>query len=337
LNSTSLETFPNEVCFSAPIDYLSRTPYIQTVEIYYNASNWAPAIGEELNLSIYIRNNSPEGINIQNLSILMNDQYGDLARIDNKTLNLTNIGYNEIRSVDITLIKRDWKGYYYPSINYFENSDNSLIQIASSNPIILGFVNFSIVKTVDKNQIEIGDVINVSITVMNIGNICAKNITINDASSFTNINFELVSGSLINTISNLLPGEYITISYKIQAITQAKVRLKPASIEHYYLLRSINTSNWVDIKVIIPENIQMFFVLGPSIVAAIILIIFVWKSRRYNVKKYELQRNELMLFKISRSDEILKIENTLRDRFNLMSKTQEDVTIEKENGGEIDS
>jgi uncharacterized repeat protein (TIGR01451 family) len=212
-----------------------------------------------------------------------------------------------------------------------------LIQIASSNPIILGFVNFSIVKTVDKNQIEIGDVINVSITVMNIGNICAKNITINDASSFTNINFELVSGSLINTISNLLPGEYITISYKIQAITQAKVRLKPASIEHYYLLRSINTSNWVDIKVIIPENIQMFFVLGPSIVAAIILIIFVWKSRRYNVKKYELQRNELMLFKISRSDEILKIENTLRDRFNLMSKTQEDVTIEKENGGEIDS
>jgi uncharacterized repeat protein (TIGR01451 family) len=337
LNSTSLETFPNEVCFSAPIDYLSRTPYIQTVEIYYNASNWAPAIGEELNLSIYIRNNSPEGINIQNLSILMNDQYGDLARIDNKTINLTNIGYNEIRSVDITLIKRDWKGYYYPSINYFENSDNSLIQIASSNPIILGFVNFSIVKTVDKNQIEIGDVINVSITVMNIGNICAKNITINDASSFTNINFELVSGSLINTISNLLPGEYITISYKIQAITQAKVRLKPASIEHYYLLRSINTSNWVDIKVIIPENIQMFFVLGPSIVAAIILIIFVWKSRRYNVKKYELQRNELMLFKISRSDEILKIENTLRDRFNLMSKTQEDVTIEKENGGEIDS
>jgi hypothetical protein len=129
----------------------------------------------------------------------------------------------------------------------------------------------------------------------------------------------------------------MTISYKIQAITQANVRLKPASIEHYYLLRSINTSNWVDIKVIIPENIQMFFVLGPSIVAAIILIIFVWKSRRYNVKKYELQRNELMLFKISRSDEILKIENTLRDRFNLMSKTQEDVTIEKENGGEIDS
>jgi uncharacterized repeat protein (TIGR01451 family) len=337
LNSTSLETFPNEVYFSAPVDYLSRTPYIQTVEIYYNASNWAPAIGEELNLSIYIRNNSPKGINIQNLSILMNDQYGDLARIDNKTLNLTNIGYNEIRSVDITLIKRDWKGYYYPSINYFENSDNSLIQIASSNPIILGFVNFFIIKTVDKNQIEIGDVINVSITVMNIGNICAKNITINDASSFTNINFELVSGSLINTISNLLPGGYITISYKIQAITQANVRLKPASIEHYYLLRSINTSNWVDIKVIIPENIQMFFVLGPSIVAAIILIIFVWKSRRYNVKKYEVQRNELMLFKISRSDEILKIENTLRDRFNLMSKTQEDVTIEKENGGEIDS
>lgn len=337
LNSTSLETFPNEVCFSAPVDYLSRVPYVKTIEIYYNTSNLAPAIGEELNLSIYIRNKSPEGMSIENLSISMNDQYGDLARIDNETLILANIGYNEIRSVNFTLIKRDWKGYYYPSVNYFENSDNSLIQIALSNPIILGIVNFSIIKSVDENQIEIGDVIDVSITVRNIGNICAKNITINDASSFTNINFELVGGSLINTISNLSPGEQITFSYKIQAITKAIVKLKPASIEHYYLRKSIDTSNWVDIKVIIPENIQMYFVLGPSIVAAIILIIFVYQTRRYKVKKHELQRNELMLFKISRSDAILKIENTLRDRFNLMSITQEDVTLEKENGGEVDS
>jgi len=81
----------------------------------------------------------------------------------------------------------------------------------------------------------------------------------------------------------------------------------------------------------------MYFVLGPSIVAAMILIIFIWKSRRYNVKKHELQRNELMIFKISRSDAILKFENTLRDRLNLMSKTQEEATIEKENGGEVES
>ncbi|MHA1472667.1 MAG: hypothetical protein ACTSQW_06180, partial [Promethearchaeota archaeon] len=337
LNSTSLETSPNEVCFSAPVDYLSRVPFIKVVEIYYNTSNLAPATGEELNLSIYIRNKGPEGINIQNLSISMNDQYGDLARIDNETLFLPNIGYNEIRSANFTLIKKDWKGYYYPSINYFENSDNQLIQIAISNPIILGVVNFSIIKSINTNQIEIGDVINVSITVKNIGNIHAKNITINDASSFTNINFELVSGSLINTISDLLPGEQKTFSYKIQAITRVLVKLKPASIEHYYLIKSIIASNWVDIKVVIPEIIQMYFVLGPSIVAVITLIIFVWQTKRYKVKKYELQRNELLLFEISHSDAILKIENTLRDRFNLMSIAQEEATLEKENGGEVNS
>ena len=44
-----------------------------------------------------------------------------------------------------------------------------------------------------------------------------------------------------------------------------------------------------------------------------------------------------MLFKISRSDAVLKVEKTLRDRFKLMSQTKEDVTIEKENGGEVDS
>ena len=337
LNSTSLETIPNEVCFSAPVDYLSRVPYVKTVEIYYNSSNLAPAIGEELNLSIYVRNTSPEGISIQNLSILMNDWFGDLARIDNETLIFADITNNDIKSINITLIKKDWKGYYYPSINYFENSDNSLIQIAQSNPIVLGIVNFSIIKTVDKNQIEIGDVINVSITVRNIGNICAKNLTINDASSFTNIHFELVSGSLIYTISNLLPGEHITFSYKIQAITQANIKLKSASIKYYYLSESIDSSNWVNIKVIIPESIQMYFVLGPSLVAAIVFIFFTWKTKRYNSKKHELKRNELTLFNISRSSTILKIENTLRDRFNIISKTQQDLIIEKENEGEIEN
>ena len=333
LNSTSLEAFPNEVCFSAPVDYLSRVPYVNTIEIYYNTSNLAPAIGEELNLSIHIKNTGPEARNIQNLSISANDQYGDLARVDNETLILTNIGYNEIRSVNLTFIKRDWKGYYYPSINYFDNSGNDLIQIALSSPIILGIINFSIVKSVDKNQIEIGEVINVSITVRNIGSIHAKNLTLNDASSFININFELLSGSLINSISDLAFGEQITFSYKILAKNKGNIKLKPAHIEHYYLKKSIETSNVVDIKIVIPEIIQMYFVLGPSLVGLTIFIIFLWETKRYKIKKYELQRNELMLFEVSHSNAILKIENTLRDRFNEMSKSKENNIIEKVNGG----
>ena len=334
LNSTILETHPNQVCFSAPIDYLTRFPYIKTMEIYFNASNLAPSIGEELNLSVYIKNNGLEGFNIQSLTISMNDQFGDLARIDSEDLILAEIGYNETKSCNITLIKRDWKGYFYPSINYMKNSQKNLVQIASSEPLILGRINFSIIKSVDKNQVEIGDIITVEINVKNVGTICAKNLSINDIISFTEIEFNLISGSLINSISILQPGENIIFSYKIQAITQALLKLKSASIEYYYLLKVKDTSNLVDVKVVIPEIIQVFFVLGPMLISLTVLTIFLWKTKKYKAKKYELQRNELMLFKVSGSSTILKIENTLRDRFNSISKIQSEEIIEKENGGE---
>lgn len=337
LNSTILETHPNQVCFSAPIDYLTRFPYIKTIEIYFNASNLAPSIGEELDLSVYIKNSGLEGFSIQNLVISMNDQFGDLVRIDNIELILAEIGYNETKSCHITLVKRDWKGYFYPSINFMKNSKKNLVQITSSESLILGKINFSIIKSVDKNQVEIGDIITVELNVRNVGTICAKNISINDVISFTEIEFNLISGSLINTISCLQPGENITFSYKIQAITQAALKLKSAGIEYYYLLKLKDTSNLVEIKVVIPEIIQIFFVLGPLLISITILTIFLWKTKKYKAKKYELQRNELMLFKVSGSSTILKIENTLRDRFNSISKIQSEEIIEKENGGESTS
>ncbi|MBA7579681.1 hypothetical protein ES708_21557 [subsurface metagenome] len=239
----------------------------------------------------------------------MNDQFGDLAQIDNETLIIAEIGYNIEKTFNITLIKRDWKGYFYPSINYVEISEKNLIQIASSEPLILGRINFYIIKSVDKNQVEIGDIITVRLNVKNVGTICAKNVSINDIISFTEIEFNLISGSLINTISCLQPGEWITFSYKIQAITQAVLKLKSASIDYYYLLKIKDTSNLVEVKVVIPEIIQIFFVLGPMLISLTILTIFLWKTKKYKAKKYELQRNELMLFKVSGSSTILKIEN----------------------------
>jgi len=99
-------------------------------------------------------------------------------------------------------------------------------------------------------------------------------------------------------------------------------------------LKSKDTSNLVDVKIVIPELIQIFFVLGPILISLTVLTIFLWKTKKYKAKKYELHRNELMLFKVSGSSTILKIENTLRDRFNSISKIQSEEIIEKENGGE---
>jgi len=232
------------------------------------------------------------------------------------------IMYNELINSTISVKKIGWKGYYYPSVNYFSCLEENTIQIASSESLILGFINFSILKSANRDQIEIGDIITVNITVTNIGNICAKNITISDAIGFTNIEFELISGSLIFTAPSLQPGEEITFSYKIQATKQVLIWLKPASIEYFYLQKVIERSNSIEVKVILPEEVNILFVLGPAFVALTILTIFIWKTKKYKANKYELQRNELLLFKVSHSDSVLKVENTLRDRLVSLSKEQ---------------
>ncbi len=335
LNSTTLESQPNDVYFSAPIDYLSRKPYVRTIEIHCNSTTLAPSVDEIFNLSIYIKNTGIAGLVIPNLSLSFNDQYGDLVPNSKKNLVTPEIMYNELIIFNISLIKIGWKGYYYPSVNYFSCLEENTIQIASSKSFILGFINFSILKSVNRDQIEIGDIITVNITVTNTGNICAKNITISDAIGFTNIEFELISGSLIYTATSLQPDEKITFSYKIQATKQALIRLKPASIEYFYLQKVIETSNSIEIKVIIPEEINILFVLGPALAAFTTLTIFIWKTKKYKASKYELQRNELMLFKVSRNDSVLKVENTLRDRLNSLSKEQSYIKDSTEDGGEF--
>ena len=335
LNSTILESRPNEVSFSAPIDYLSRKPYIRTVEIYCNSTTLAPNIDENFNLSIHIKNTGFAGVVIPNLTLSFNDQYGDLAPISKKNLVTPEIMYDGLIISNISVTKIGWKGYYYPSVNYFNSLEENTIQIASSKPLILGFINFSIVKSVNQDQIEIGDIIMVNITVTNTGNICAKNVTISDAIGFTNIEFELISGSLIYTATSLQPDEKITFSYKIQAIKQALIRLKSASIEYFYLQKVIETSNSIEVKIIIPKEINILFALGPALAAFTTLTIFIWKTKKYKASKYELQRNELMLFKVSHSDSVLKVENTLRDRLNTLSKEQSYSKNSTEDGGEF--
>jgi len=154
------------VYFSAPIDYLSRNPYIRTIEIYYNSTTLTPDIDEKFNVSIYIKNTGFDGLIIPNLSLSFNDQYGDLALIGKINLVTPEIMYNKLISFNISVKKIGWKGYYYPSVNYFSCLEENSIQIASSKPLILGFINFSILKSVNRDQIEIGDIITVNITVI---------------------------------------------------------------------------------------------------------------------------------------------------------------------------
>ncbi|TFG18288.1 MAG: hypothetical protein EU531_00520 [Promethearchaeota archaeon] len=338
LNSTHLTARPNEVFFSSPIDYKDRFPFIKTVEININSSTNSPQIYEYFDMTFRIKNSGLEGFNISSMTFFTRDQFGDLIPW-NDSFTLTNIEYNQIKTFSLTLYKKDWKAYFYPSINHFKGSESRIIQIRQSESIVLGTINLTILKTVEKNQIEIGDIISVNITVINSGSICIKNVSLQDTISFSGINFDLITGKLVNDIPCLSSGEAFSFLYTIRAKTQALVSLKPAFVEQYYLNKVRYQSNEIQIKILIPKTTQFLFIIGPSLGVVVVLSIFLWQRHKYNSKKYERSRYELTLFQDSSLTSVLTIERTLRDYFNSTSSNKSRAPtdlreIPKENTGD---
>ena len=324
LNSTELTAIPNEVFFSSPIDYKERFPFVKTVEISLNSSNNSPQIGDYFNLTFKVKNSGIEGFNISSMNFHTRDQFGDLIP-ENESFIISNIEYNQIKSFTLTLFKEDWKAYLYPAINHFDCSESRIIQIRKSESIILGTITLTILKTVDKSQIEIGDIVSVNITVINGGSICVKNISLKDTISFSGIYFDLIDGNLVNEISCLNSGETLTFIYKIQAKTQALMKLKPAFIEQYYLNKMNFQSNEVQIKIIIPKTTQILFIIIPSLGGLMVLLVFIWQKTKYNSKKYERRRDELILFQDSSMSSVLNVKRSLRDYFNSKLKSKSNI------------
>ncbi|MFX0058832.1 MAG: hypothetical protein ACFE8J_11090 [Candidatus Heimdallarchaeota archaeon] len=326
VNGTELTSQPNQVFYSAPVDYSYRIPFLNTIEFHYNSSNYTPSINEIFNLTITAFNIGLSGLNLSEIYISINDRIGDLVPIYNNHILINQLSFNTSVSFNITIKKEDWKGYYYSPINFIEHNESRTIQIAYSDSIVLGSIQFLIKKTVDKNQIEIGDIITVAINVTNTGTICIKNVALSDILGFTSIEFNLIEGRLINEIDCLVPGESINFSYKIKAISQQIVKIKPSFIEYYYLIKIKDVSNQIEIKIIIPKTIQMLFIIITSSISITILSLYLNQAVRYKKRKYQTQRNERYLFKRSPRDSILRIENTLIERlYNISGNDDKEV------------
>ncbi|MFX0153606.1 MAG: hypothetical protein ACFE9Q_03685 [Candidatus Hodarchaeota archaeon] len=331
-NSSRIVSLTNEVYVSAFVDYEDLFPLIRTIEINYNKGNInsinnSPGIGDLFNLTINLKNVGPFGFNLPDINISMNDQFGDLKRIDNKSLYLIDIAYNETLSFNITLKKIGWKGYYYPPINFVESSESRVLQIYRSTSLILGEINLSIIKNVNKDQIEIKNSIIVSIEVENTGTISIANIIINDMISYSQSDFSLEKGKLVNLIDSLDPGEKVTFNYTLKAKRQNLVSLKPTSIKFYYLNENEVISNSVIVKIIIPKIRQYSYIFLSFLIAFGVFIIYFWQIKRYKKKRIEFQRSEMQIFELSSRETILKIEHDLTERLAIMSNKSKEKSI----------
>ena len=325
LDSYNIKDYSSDIYGTAKIDYFHSFPFLNSLKIEFSSSSINPSIGEEFNLTVKLFNDGYSHLNISGIKFFLNDRYGDLIRLNESQISFPNLVYHVEEERDFSLLKSDWKAYYYAPVNFLNNIDNRLTQISKSDPIILGFVNFTIEKEISKNQIEIGEIVEVTIKVTNEGNICIKNLILSDDVSFTQVEFSLVEGRLIHEIDCLSPGDINSFSYKIMAKNQLQINLKPAKISYYYLKKNLATSNIIQVKTIIPLRTQALFVIIPSTVTIVILLGYLFEMKRYKSKRYELRRNEEILFKTKGIDSVIKVEKSLRDYLNKF-KTQGDLS-----------
>ncbi len=337
-NSSEIVSFVNQVFISAPINYEDKFPFVRTIEISYNnLINNAPVIGETFNLTIYLKNLGPNGLKIPDLNISMNDQFGDLKRVDHFIPYFENISFNESVSFNISLKKVGWKGYYYPPINFIEGSESRIIQVSTSAFKILGEINLSITKSVNIDQIEIGEEVIVNIEVENTGTICIEDIKVNDMISYSQLDFSLIEGNLINLIDSLDPNEKVTFNYTIKGKRQNLVSLNPASIEFYYLHENNAISNIVIIKIITPKSRQFFYISLPILIGLAIMSIYFWQIKKYKKKRTSYERSEIHIFELSSRESILKIDHTLRERLNIIVKSSKGQFPDLEKNEEINN
>jgi uncharacterized repeat protein (TIGR01451 family) len=318
-NSSTVISLTNEVYVSAQIDYLNKFPFVRLINI---SSNVSRSFNSHFifNLTFNMNIVNPYGLQVPDLTISIYDQIGDLKRIDSHVIYFEDIQYDETVTFNITLKKNGWKSYYYIPINFFEGSESSTIQIVYSPSNILGEINFTIKKYVDRKHVDIGDEITIFIDVENTGTMNVSNIIVNDVISYSQSYFSLIRGKLVNLVSELEPGEIVTINYTIKAKKQGLITLNPACINYYYLHKLEEVSNNVSIKINIPQNNQILYVIIPGVAVISILIIYFQQYKKYKQKKDELHRTEMHIFDISSRDSILKIEHTLRERLKILSK-----------------
>ncbi len=315
--STRLVSYSNDIKFSAPVDYVERVPYLRILGISLNSTNSAPKINSTLTLNISFTNLSPNRLDIEEVTLNLNDQFGSLHVISSSQLTSNSIKYKEVDSKELQLVKKDWDGYFYPAVMYISGKESRTIRISSSNSIIMGNISFNMEKFVDKKSVRIGESIEVSIRVTNTGTITMKNIEVNDADSFASHSFSLLYGKLVNSIDVLEPGQSKVVSYTIQAKIQTKTTFESASIEYYYIHQTEQKSNPLSIMVIAPPLLQYFFVLIPAILSTIFLLLYYRKQLGYQRVKLEMERYESSLLKLSSRDSIFKIEHTLRKRLEI--------------------
>jgi len=119
-------------------------------------------------------------------------------------------------------------------------------------------LNITVVKSIDKETIKEGGIVEITINVINNDNETAYNVTLSDTDvlKIYNVSIEVVEGSPTYQIGELKPGDKIVYSYKIKVDVEGYYTLLPAKVTYSWENRtSIAESNPVYLRVL-PLQVQ---------------------------------------------------------------------------------
>ena len=322
-NQSSITVQSNELFLSAPIDYEINKPFLRVIQIKYSTNNTHPQLNDFINLSINISNQGPAFIDVTEIEIEISEDIEGLKRKDNKTLKISDLSWKETKNVSMILQKTSYKGYLYPPINVIIGSESSTIRIEISQPIVLGYIDFQITKNVTKKQRISGEELQVTLKVVNVGNIGTKNFSLNDINSYFQQQFHLVEGILVHDTQSLELGESFSTSYTIIGKGQGIYNLSAAFIEYYYLTKKCAESNSIQMKIILHPNIQKLAIIIPSVICLFIIGSYGFFKYKYRADIFEKKRKEDEILSASKFDEILSHKGNLIDSLDRLNTYNE--------------
>ncbi|MBN2157171.1 MAG: hypothetical protein JW776_14095 [Candidatus Lokiarchaeota archaeon] len=302
LTDSDFTTYTNDLFISAPIDYLTRYPFLYVLKLYYKSNytnadtafGLAPQVGDIIRLDMVIENTGPITLSDFNCSI-PNNVIG-FKRMDNTTVQFANIQKTINQTFSTELKKTYWDSILFPNIDSFNSSQKFSIQFAQKFPIVLGFKNFEIQKTFSDYDGVQNSIVTVQINVTNTGNLKVYDMTVIDFAGYPKEGFSLVNGTPDKLISSLTPGESFIYTYSLKLNKQGIYEINPASLSYRYITTQTAYSSVFQVKVRNVWVVNALYVILPSLIGGMTVGLIYWSKKRYDLEAAEFSRREELMF-----------------------------------------
>ncbi|MHA1672623.1 MAG: hypothetical protein ACTSYI_03265 [Promethearchaeota archaeon] len=286
--------------YSRPLNYEDRNQlnFLHQVQIEYLpfTSNGNFLIGNTSAVYLNVTNLNGMAIkgieiyfleNIQGLSLQNESNYFSLPKLD---------GYSSI-ILELHYQKENYQGYFLPAELDITCIENNFLQSIFIDPLILGDFDINITKTLSQTSGIMGNIIEVSITLENTGNIELGDLVISDVDSYPADAFILESGVIIQELSTLTPGSEFQYSYKLKVLNaEGYYTINPVQIQYFFGNKLELLSQEMIFKVLEPKILLNSRIIIPAF-TGLLAMVFIYKYKlKQSRADFDYQRRENLMF-----------------------------------------